>query len=579
MKKWLPDNLSKPKTLGAVLSTSLIVYAFSKYLLQRLKAKKMLRKAEKKSQEKLSKPLPPLSLPSPERQAYILNLKAFELAECIRAKTLTPEEVLSTYVNRAYRLGRDLNLSAEEVFVDAFKRLETIGDGLLAGVPISIKDEIMQIGCHSFGGVVWLSENEDVVDSVLVSLLRAQGGVPFVRGSAMQLMMWFETTSNLYGTALNPWDTSRTPGGSSGGDAGLVAASCTPLAIGSDIAGSIRIPAAFCGIYGFKPSSRRITSIDCVATHPRGICPLELVVKASYGPLGKCVEDLALVLKSWWTHNLWLNDPDVVPLVFNDSEYTKAGKMKIGYFDYNSVFECADVVKKAVNDTVEKLEALGHEVIRINTDSIPKAVELFIRATYGIPGSYMLEELQGEDPAWVYSKSYYQAKFGLSDFLFRTKTFLNGYKRLSEYLKFAVPSTLDQFSQISAQIAKYKAEFNEYWTGLGLDVVVCPIWPLVAPLHKTTVKVAHAFSYSFLWNLLDYPAGVVPVTLVKQGENKYECTENDSYVKTAQQIMRDSVGLPVSVQVAGRTYEDEKVLRAMKIIQDAFQFHNLPIIK
>lgn len=575
MEKWSKEN--KSKTVGAVLIASFVFYQLTKYIGERVKAKRVLRKAKRKADEKLSKPLPPLALPSTDRQLYILSLKAFELAEGIRAKTLNAEEVLSTYVNRAYLVGRTLNLSAEEVFADAFGRLEFIDDGgLLAGVPISIKDEIMQLGCHSSGGVVRLAEVEDGCDSVLIRLLRAQGAVPFVRGSALQLMMWFETTSHLYGTAQNPWDILRTPGGSSGGDAGLVASSCTPLAIGSDIAGSIRIPAAFCGIYGFKPSSRRVSSLECVSTHPKCFCPLEMLVKSSYGPLGKCVEDLALVLKSWWRSDLWKSDCEVVPLAFNESEYSKTGKMKIGFFDYNSVFECAGVVKKAIRNTVQQLQNQGHEVVEIRTDMIPNAVELFVRATYAAPGSYLMEELQGEDPAWMYYKSYYQAKFGLSDFLFRVKTFLTGYRKLTHYLGFARPSSLSQFCEISAQITRFKAKFNEYWTGLGLDAVICPIWPLVAPLHKTTVKVSHAFSYSLLWNLLDYPAGVVPVCQVEEGEDVYECEENDAFVSTAQQIMKNSVGLPISVQVVGRTYEDEKVLRAMKIVQDTFEFYKLP---
>lgn len=574
MKKWIPED--KPKVLGTVLITSFVFYQLTKYISERIKAKKILRKAKKRQHEKLSTPLPPLSLPSTDKQLYILSLKAYELADCIKAKTLTAEEVLSTYVNRAYLVGRKLNLSAEEVFGDAFRRLELVNDGLLAGVPISIKDEIMQLGCHSSGGVVRLAEDEDICDSILIKLLRTQGAVPFVRGSALQLMMWFETTSNLYGTAQNPWDILRTPGGSSGGDAGLVASSCTPLAIGSDIAGSIRIPAAFCGIYGFKPSSRRISGLECVSTHPKCFLPLEILVKSSYGPLGKCVEDLALVLKSWWRNSLWKTDCEVVPLVFNEAEYTKTGKMKIGFFDYNSVFECAGVVKKTIRNTVQQLQNLGHDVVEINTDMVPKAVELFIRATYAAPGTYMMEELQGEDPAWMYYKSYYQAKFGLSDFLFRVKTFLTGYKKLTNYLELAVPSSLSQFCEIGAQIEQFRAKFNEYWTGLGLDVVICPIWPLVAPLHKSTVKVSHAFSYSLLWNLLDYPAGVVPVCQVGEGEDIYESNEKDAFVWTAQEIMKNSVGLPISVQVVGRTYEDEKVLRAMKIVQDTFKFYKLP---
>jgi fatty acid amide hydrolase len=576
MDSIIPTTISRNQKILISASGSLLLYSLIKYLRRRAKAKKMRDKGKAKLNSKLSQPIPVLPKVSEEKTAEILSLKVHELVEGLNNKTLTSMEVLSVYISRCIDQGRRLNLSAEELFHDAITRIFSIpASGLLLGVPISIKDEIFQENCSSSGGVVWLSESKDPNDSILVSLLRKQGALPFVRGNAMQLMMWFETTNNLYGTAQNPWDTKRTPGGSSGGDAGLVASRCCPIAIGSDIAGSIRIPSAFCGVYGFKPSSRRITSMDCVATHPKGSCPLEFVVKASYGPIGRCVEDLSLVLRSWWRSELWENDDAVIPLSFNEEEYKKEGKLRIGYFEYNQVFECAQVVKNVVQETVQKLQELGHEMVPVNTNMIPRAAELFIRATYAIPGSYMMEELQGEDPAWTYMKSYYQAKSSIFDSLFRMKCFLTGHWRLAYYLKFAKQSTFSELCEISRGISEFKFEFGQYWNELGLDAIVCPIWPLVAPLHRTTVKIAPAFSYSFLWNLLDYPAGVVPVRQVQEGEDIYDSKERDSFVKVAKEIMSGSVGLPVSIQVIGKPYEDEKTLRLMKVVEKIHQFHKL----
>ena len=258
----------------------------------------MKKRGESKLLLKLSKTFPPNDIPD-DLQSFILSLNAYEIALNINNEKITAQEVLLTYIARAQELGRKYHLSAEEVFEDAISRVSDLSSGSLKGVPISIKDEIFQENCHSSGGVVRLAFIPDKQDSILVTLLRKAGALPFVRGNAMQLMMWFETSNNLYGRAENPWDPKRTPGGSSGGDAGLVAAGATPLAIGSDVAGSIRIPAAFCGIYGFKPSAKRITSAECTSTHPNCMAPLELLVKASYGPLGRCVEDLVLVLQAW----------------------------------------------------------------------------------------------------------------------------------------------------------------------------------------------------------------------------------------------------------------------------------------
>lgn len=570
------ESLSRNQKIVISSCSTLLVYSLIKYLRRRSKAKKISAQGKMKLESKLSNPLPSLPSISSEKTTLILSLKAHELVKHIEDKTLTPMEILSVYITRCVEHGRSLNLSAEELFLDSISRIFSIPEsGLLLGVPISIKDEIFQENCSSSGGVVRLSQTKDSYDSILVSLLRAQGALPFVRGNAMQLMMWFETTNNLYGTALNPWDKSRSPGGSSGGDAGLVAAGCVPLAIGSDIAGSIRIPSAYCGVYGFKPSSRRITSAECVATHPTAIVPLELVVKASYGPIGRCVDDLALVAKSWWRRELWGNDDTVIPLEFNEAEYKKEGKLRIGFFDYNQVFECAPVVKQVLKETLAGLKELGHELVEVKTDVMPKATELFIEATYAIPGKFMLEELGGEEPAWVYMKSYYQAKSSFFDSLFRLKCFFTGYKRLAYYLKFAKEASFAEFCRIARGISEVKGEFGQYWNELGIDAIVCPIWPLVAPLHRSTVKVAHAFSYSFFWNLMDYPAGVVPVRLVGDGEDVYESDVRDSFVKTAKDIMTGSKGLPVCVQVVGKAYQDEKTLRVMKIVEGIHKFYKL----
>lgn len=569
----LKKRIDSKKAIVAVLG-SLIFYKFAKWVMERSKARQMRKKGQAKLQAKLSV-LTKIPEISPEKKSEILRLKAYEIVHNIKSGKYTSEEVLYTYIERAQTLGRKYNLSAEEPFQDALSRLQSLPSGLLSGVPISIKDEIFQENCSSSGGLVWLALSPDEMDSILVKLLRSSGAVPFIRGNAMQLMMWFETCNNVYGRAENPWDPKRSPGGSSGGDAGLVACGATPLAIGSDIAGSIRIPAAYCGIYGFKPSSHRITSMECVATHPKSMAPLEILVKAAYGPLGKCVEDLVLVMQSWWQEALWVNDNMVVPLKFNNKAYQSDKKMRIGYFDYNNIFECAGVVKSIIRQTVLKLKNDGHELIQIKTDMFPKATELFIRAAFAMEGSFMLEELQGEDPEWPYDAAYYPEKYPGMEILIYLMMKFKGFTQLSELALFAKTLSYKEICILGGEVASFKYEFNQYWQSLNLDAAICPIWPLVAPLHGTTMRLAPAFSYSFFWNLLDFPAGVVPIKLVESGENKYDYFSRDAFVQVAKENMKDSVGLPVCIQVVGSTYQDEKVLKLMKIVQDYYKFHEV----
>ena len=490
--------------------------------------------------------------------------------------------MLAVYTERAREYGRKYNLSAEELFNDAYNRvlsMEPTSNSTLYGVPISIKDEIYQEMCCSSGGLIWRCSIPDPRESILVSSLRSSGCVPFVRGNAMQMMIWIETTNNIYGTAQNPWDVTRTTGGSSGGDAGLVAIGAAPIAIGSDIGGSIRVPAAFCGVYGFKPSSRRITALDCASVHQKCADPLEFLIKASYGPFGRCVEDLVLILQSWWTEALWHWDFQVK---FNHEEYNDPRKLRIGYFTYNNVIECADVVKNIVMNTVEKLRDDGHELIEMDTTLLPQAFEIFARSVFAIEGSYLLESLQGEDPSWPYHREYFETKYPGSSYLFKFLAKFSGFNTVGRILSITKPLSFKELCALQYEISNLKAVFNEYYQSQGFDAIICPIWPLVAPLHQTTFEVIHAISYACVWNVFDFPAGVVPVKLIEPGEDVYHSDINDGFVDVAKKIMKDSVGLPVTIQVIGNTYQDEKVLKVMKIIQDYYRFFenfHYPMIK
>ena len=307
-------------------------------------------------------------------------------------------------------------------------------------------------------------------------------------------------------------------------------------------------------------------------------CPLENVVNVSYGPISRCVEDIVLVLKSWWIKKLWTWDNLVVPLEFNNQDYENDKKLKIGYFYDNKVFECANVIKNIINNTVGLLRENGHEAILIDTDIMPKGIELFIRASAASDSSYFLENFQGEEPCWPYKDAYLRAAYPLLIPWLNFWRKNSGYHKSYEHSKLEKSLNYPEFCSLMREINEYRLEFNQYWQNMKLDAVICPIWPLVAPYHKDTIKLAPAFSYAYYWNLLDFPAGVIPIKLIQEGENKYESNVNDAYAKDAQKTMENSVGLPVCIQVVGNTYKDEIVLKVMKIIQDLYQFYHLPSI-
>jgi fatty acid amide hydrolase len=154
----------------------------------------------------------------------------------------------------------------------------------LYGVPISVKECIAVKGAYSTGGLACRLNKRMEIDSLPVELMRKAGAIPICTGNTIQIMMLSESHNRIWGRSKNPWDLSRTPGGSSGGDAALVAMGCVPLAVASDVAGSIRIPACFTGVVGFKPTSTRLSLKGCM--RPRKVssmtCPAPCLLLAGW---------------------------------------------------------------------------------------------------------------------------------------------------------------------------------------------------------------------------------------------------------------------------------------------------------
>jgi fatty acid amide hydrolase len=270
------------------------------------------------------------------------------------------------------------------------------------------------------------------------------------------------------------------------------------------------------------------------------------------------------------------HDETCVPLKFDHETFDSKKHLKIGYFDYNHVFECAGVIKKVIQESVEHLKSEGHTLIRIDTEFMKPVPRMFTKGLFAVSGNFMMEVLRGEDPMWTYKLYYYQNKTWLANFFYKLSFRLGGYSEIAKYLDCIDPLSLQQFCGVSNEFGAFKYQLNRYWSELQLDAVVCPIFPLVAPLVGTSLKILHAFSYSFVWNVADYPAGVLPARLVQEGEDIYQGDERDTSVKISKEIMGNSVGLPVSVQVVAKPFEDEKALRVMKILDSHFKFNFSP---
>lgn len=227
--------------------------------------------------------------------AELAYTDATGLAELIRRRELSPVELLRGLRERAERLNPALNalvtpIEEAEALARESEAALARGDetGPLHGVPFTIKDSVDTAGVRTTRGSKLFADHVPERDAEVVTRLRAAGGIPLAKTNLPDFVLWWETDNLVFGRTVNPWDPGRTSGGSSGGEAAGIAAGLSPLGIGSDLGGSIRLPAHYCGVAGLKPTHGRVPLT--------GHWPDTLLRFMHVGFLARSVRDIALAL-------------------------------------------------------------------------------------------------------------------------------------------------------------------------------------------------------------------------------------------------------------------------------------------
>jgi amidase len=217
----------------------------------------------------------PVSLPSSLARAEDKSTKpqdewiytsATALAKAIRAKEISSEEVVNAYLRRVEAVNSKLNavvqFTAEAALAQAREADATLARGAikgpLHGVPFTVKDNIDTAGVICTVGTKGRTSFVPTQDATIVTRMRTAGAILLGKTNLPELALAFATDNLVYGRTNNPYDLSRTPGGSSGGEAAIMAAGGSPLGLGNDFGGSIRLPSHWCGIAGIKPTSGRV---------------------------------------------------------------------------------------------------------------------------------------------------------------------------------------------------------------------------------------------------------------------------------------------------------------------------------
>jgi amidase len=284
---------------------------------------------------------------------------ASRIAAEIRAGKLTSREITNACLERIEQVNPKINAVVQLVTeracreADELDRLAASGRfmGPLHGVPITIKDSLDSEGIVSTGGTMGRKDFIPQQDAPVVARLRAAGAVLLGKTNTPELTLSAETNNLIYGRTLNPYDLERSPGGSSGGSAAIIACGGAALELGSDTGGSIREPAHLCGITGIKPTSGRTPRSGHIVPYGGGV----MDSLTQIGPMARYVEDLVLALPIICGPDG--RDPAVVPVTLGNPAEVDLSKLRIAWYADNGILAAADDIQRVVAETARQLQA------------------------------------------------------------------------------------------------------------------------------------------------------------------------------------------------------------------------------
>ncbi|NXC58810.1 FAAH1 hydrolase, partial [Aleadryas rufinucha] len=575
----------------ALLGGSVAALVVWKWLGRKMIQKKMeeARRTRDEGMKKMAKAVEQFREQIPSVQTdTILSLPLLELTGRLREGSLSPRTVLYTYLEKVSALEVTQQTNCLRHFIpECEEQLQEIQQhkekGLLYGIPVSIKDHIGHKGHLATCGLMQCLGTLMEEDSVLVKVLKRQGAIPFVMTNVPQSLFSYECSNPIFGQTLNPLNPQKSPGGSSGGEAALIAGGGSILGIGSDLGGSIRLPSSFCGLCGLKPTAERLrwvlalpfqpcSGVGWCLAHPSAQCGCLLLshpVPCAVGPMARDVDSLALCMKALLCQEMFQLDPSVPPIPFNEEVYSSSAPLRVGYYDTDGYFPLPPCMRRAVKETRRALQAAGHQLVPFSPPRIPYVMtELFLKTFFADGGRAWLDVFTGDivDP-------------GLKPQVNSCKMPRLVKKLLALLLKPLVSSYVAVISTCRSvkemwnhhhQIQVYRSQFITQWKELQLDVVLCPV---LGPAFTTGYprKLLTAISSTMLYNTLNFPAGVVPVSTVTEADEEelklYQGCCDDPWDRTLKQAVSGAVGLPVAVQCVALPWQEELCLRFMKEVE------------
>ncbi len=507
----------------------------------------------------------------------IIDMSARELAARLRTGQLAARELVEAHIHRIEAVNPVLNALVATRFDEALQEAAALDAarargtlrGHLHGVPFTVKDQFDAAGMPTGFGVPSRRGHRAERDGPLVARLRQAGGVLLGKGNVPQLLLYGETDNPLYGRTNNPWNLERSTGGGSGGDAATVATRGAPLSLVADIGGSIRMPAHFCGIYGLKPTSHRLTNLD---TPSKFFLPGQEAIRLESGPFARSVGDLALAMEVLAAPGLEAIDVSVPPVPWRDPAAVAVRGLRVALYDDDGFFPAAPAVRRATREAGAALAARGAQVEEFTPPDAAEGMAIYF-GLLAAAGANWVKRALGHDRRDQRTQALI-ATAGVPNGLLPALTRLAqlaGQERLAETLRTVRSLSADEYWQMIERRNGYRARFLAALGAERFDVIICPANALPGLRHGATKYLATAASYSWVINILDIPSGTVPATRVRPGEESDRPESRDVVERAARETEEGSAGLPVGVQVSGRPWREDMVLAVMAALEEHFR--------
>jgi Asp-tRNA(Asn)/Glu-tRNA(Gln) amidotransferase A subunit family amidase len=442
------------------------------------------------------------------------SISATNLARMIRDREISPVEIVGAYLDRIEQLNPSINalvtlapdaIEKAQEAEQAVKRLDSLPS--LHGVPVTIKDTIATKGLRTTSGSPMRSQFVPELDSSAVARLRSAGAIILGKTNTAEMAMDYTADNPVFGRTNNPHDVAYSPGGSSGGEAAAIAAGMSVCGLGSDLAGSIRIPAHFCGIAGFKPAT---ASVPGDGQCPPSSGPYSL--GSAIGPMARCVEDLGLLF-------------NVLAGTTTSFETTRLGGTRVAWYADDGSAPVTTETLAAVEKAAQVLADAGMNVRESRPPGVEHGYDLWLKL------------------------------FSRASVVQLRETYAGHEEEGGEFVRWRLrtaddtpPPTLDDYILAWKERDRLRATLLSWIKEVPL--IIAPVGSTPAVKHDTlkirigdqNVGMFRAFSYSQTYNVFDLPALSIPVG-------------------------RSPEGMPVGVQIISLPSQEDLILAAARIIE------------